>query len=156
MIKQVKRKAFGWSSYCEIRDEKVLCTGETIFSRSNLTKDSYKFNYKLVTTTTSETSYSLTGDLKGKISGKIKKITPSLDLSIKGTKKKTEKNTSTETTNFAIDIQPNTKVSLVVMVDGLLSRGASKFYIFGIPFYKGAWEYIEPVRRYYELREEII
>ena len=45
---------------------------------------------------------------------------------------KKEKNTTTETTNFAINIHPNTKVSLVVMVEGLLSNGASKFYIFGI------------------------
>lgn len=156
MIKGVKRRAFGWSSYCVIRDEEVLCTGDTIFSRSNLTKESYKFNYKLVTTSTTETSYSFTGDLKGKGSGKIDKVSVSLDLSMKGGYKKNVKNTSTETTNFSIDIEPNTKISLVVMVEGLLSRGASRFYIFGISFQKGTWEYIEPVREYYELREEVI
>lgn len=156
MIKQVKRRAFGWSSYCLIRDEDVLCTADTIFARSNLTKESYEFTYKLVTGNTTETSYSLSGDLGGKVSGKVKAVSLAFDLSIKGEYDKKEKNTTTETTNFAINIHPNTKVSLVVMVEGLLSNGASKFYIFGIPLKKGTWEYIEPVREYYELREEIV
>lgn len=155
MIKQVKRKAFGWSSYCLIRNEDVICTADTIFSRSNLTKESYEFTYKLVTGNTVETSYSLSGDLGGKVSGKIKTISLALDLSIKGEYAKKQKNTTTETTNFSINIHPNTKVSLVVKVEGLLSNGASKFYLFGIPLKKGTWEYIEPVREYYELREEV-
>ena len=125
MIKGVKRRAFGWSSYCVIRDEEVLCTGDTIFSRSNLTKESYEFTYKLVTGNTTETSYSLSGDLGGKVSGKVKAVSLAFDLSIKGEYDKKEKNTTTETTNFAINIHPNTKVSLVVMVEGLLSNGAS-------------------------------
>ena len=90
------------------------------------------------------------------VSGKVKAVSLAFDLSIKGEYDKKEKNTTTETTNFAINIHPNTKVSLVVMVEGLLSNGASKFYIFGIPLKKGTWEYIEPVREYYELREEIV
>lgn len=156
MIKQVKRKAFGWSSYCLIRNEEVLCEADTMFSRSNLTSESYKFTYKLETGNTVETSYCLSGDLGGKINIPIKKISAALDLSIKGEYEKKEENKITETTSFTININPNTRTSLVIMVEGLLSSGASRYYILGISFKKGTWEYIEPLREYYELHEEII
>lgn len=156
MLKGVRRRAFGWSSYINISNVKVLCTSDVIFSRSNLTRDNVHFTYKTVMGRSNETSKSYTGTLGSKISGKIKSVSTALDLSIRGEIGEKAKTTFDETSTFTINIYPYTRVSLIVMVEGNLSQGASKSFFLGIPTKKGTWEYIDVVCEYYELREEVI
>ena len=49
---------------------------------------------------------------------------------------------------------PYTKLTLMVRGDCVVSNGVGKYYVFGIPFSKGTWEYIDFVTEYYEFFEE--
>ena len=67
-------------------------------------------------------------------------------------KKDTESFTRFEETKFKVLVEPNHRIVLQITGECTVTNGVSKHYIFGIVSKKGAWELVEVVTRYYELR----
>ena len=57
MMKNVKKKAFGWSIYSKIKNYEVIYEAGTIFSRSNNTSQEINFNYNTASTTKQQFSF---------------------------------------------------------------------------------------------------
>ena len=156
MMKKVKRKAFGWSTYTNIINNEVVYEAGSIFSRSNNTSQPIDFTYSTVASTSKQLTSNLSGTLAMKASGKIDAVSLGLDTSIRG--EIGTKNTISleEEVDFSVKIMPNKKVSLLVKGIATLSNGASKYYFLGICTKKNYWEYIDVMSEYYELYEETI
>lgn len=154
MMKKVKRKAFGWSTYTNIVNTEVIYESDMIFSRANKTDQEIKFNYLATSSKTKQINKSLTGTLALKASGKIDTISAGLDASIRGEIGYSEKTIFEEEFEFNVIIKPGKKISLIVKGVATLSNGASKYYFLGISTNQKYWEYIDVVNEYYELREE--
>lgn len=153
-IKKVKWKFVGWSTYNINTRSPAYYVGKTIFSRGNKTENVIEFDYNMKVGRTITNSVSVSGDLSAKVSGKIKKITLGIDFKADGDWEKTEKTTEEEKTSFKVVIKPNRKVSLLIKGFAEVTTGGSKFFILGIPFKKGNFEFIDVVTEYYELCEE--
>jgi hypothetical protein len=130
--------------------------GETIFAKSNRSSQDIKIDYNLEEKTYAERSIRTTGSLSGNFGAKISKIDAKLEAKAEHETKSTDAITRLEKTGFTIVVRPNHRLIFRVTGDALVTNGVSKFYIFGITFDKGCWEYIDCVTRYYELYEEEI
>lgn len=154
--KGVKRKAFGWNVKEINSNIPAWYISEVVFSKSNKSSQAYTFTYNTKHSTKNETELSATGSIASKVSTKIKTVTLSFNLDGKGEISKTTEEYFEEKSNFSIELQPYTKLSLVIRGDCLVSTGVGKYYILGIPFSKGTWEYITFLTQYYEFVEEKI
>ncbi|MEI3526953.1 MAG: hypothetical protein V8R15_02570 [Bacilli bacterium] len=156
MMKNVKKKTFGWSIYSKIKNYEVIYEAGTIFSRSNNTSQEINFNYNTASTTKQQFSFNLSGTLAMKTSGKIDVVSASLDKSIKSDIGLKSDISFEEEMDFTIKILPQKKVSLIVKGKATISSGANKYYFLGICTKKGYWEYVDVISEYYELYEEEI
>lgn len=154
LMKGVKRRAFGWSTYTNVANALVLYEADTIFSRSNKTTQDIKFNYIATSTKSNEVSSTVTGTLALKASGKIDVISASLDASIRSEIGYIRETIFKEEMEFDVVVKAGKKISLVVKGEAVLSNGASKYYFLGICTSKKYWEYVDVVNEYYELYEE--
>ena len=155
-MNKIKRKSFGWRLENINYKLPVWYISDVIFSKSNNTKQKIDFSYNLEVSTTKTTDYSMSGSVVSKVSSKFKNIGINVDTTLKGEFGQQIKHYYEETSSFKITIHPGKKISLLVMGDADLSTGVGKFYIFGICFKKGTWEYIDYVNEYYEFYEEDI
>ena len=155
-LSKIKRKGFGWRLENINYKIPIWYIRDVIFSKSNNTNQKIDFNYNLEVSTTRTTDYSMSGSVVSKVSGKIKNIGFNADTTIKGEFGQQIKHYYEESSSFKITIHPQKKISLLVMGDADLSSGVGKFYMFGICFKKGTWEYIDYVNEYYEFYEEDI
>lgn len=156
MMKEVRRKAFGWSTYTNIVNYEVVYEAGSIFSRSNNTSQPIDFTYSTVASSSKQVDTNTTGTLALKASGKIDSITLGLDSSIRGEIGTKSVVSFEEEVDFTVKIMPNKKVSLLVKGIATLSNGASKYYFLGICTKKNFWEYVDVMSEYYELYEETI
>ena len=178
MFKNVKRKAFGWSNYTNLYNRQVIYEANTIFSRSNNTRQSIEFKYSTTETEKKQTTKTVTGTLATKLSGKTTKISWGMDQSIRAEIGIKNDISYQEEIDFKIKIDPKRKVSLVVkgyatLSNGAakyslsvpsialvsyatLSNGAAKYYLCGICLNQNLWEYVDVINEFYELYEEII
>ena len=156
MMKEVKRKAFGWSTYTNIINNEVVYEAGSIFSRSNNTSQPIDFTYSTLASTSKQLTSNLSGTLAMKASGKIDVVTLGLDTSIRGEIGTKSTISFEEEVDFSVKIMPNKKISLLVKGIANLSNGASKYYFLGICTKKNYWEYIDVMSEYYELYEETI
>ena len=156
MMKEVKRKAFGWSTYTNVINNEVVYEAGSIFSRSNNTSQPIDFTYSTTASTSKQLTSNLSGTLAMKASGKIDAISLGLDTSIRGEIGIKNNVSFEEEVDFTVKIMPNKKVSLLVKGIATLSNGASKYYFLGICTKKNYWEYIDVMSEYYELYEETI
>ena len=151
---KVKRKVVGWSIIEINNNIDAWYISEIIFSKSNKSNQVYTFDYSTKHTLTKEVEVSATGTIATKVSGKIKKVTLSGSLDTEGEIKQSTKDYFEEKTSFSVDLMPFTKLTLMVRGDCVVSNGVGKYYVLGIPFSKGTWEYIDFVTEYYEFFEE--
>lgn len=156
MLKNVKRKAFGWSNYTNLYNRQVIYEANTIFSRSNNTRQSIEFKYSTTETEKKQTTKTVTGTLATKLSGKTTKISWGMDQSIRAEIGIKNDISYQEEIDFKIKIDPKRKVSLVVKGYATLSNGAAKYYLCGICLNQNLWEYVDVINEFYELCEEII
>ncbi len=154
IMKEVKKKAFGWSTNSNIVNYEVVYEAGSIFSRSNNTSQMINFTYKTSKDTSIQTTINGTSSIALKASGKIDSISIGLENNIRteiGVKKTVS---FEETVDFSVKIMPNKKVSLLIKGLATLSNGASKYYFLGICTKKNYWEYVDIMSEYYELYEE--
>lgn len=152
--KKVKSKAFGWNVKDINSNVDAWYISKIIFSKSNKSNQVYTFTYSTKHSSTNELELSASGTIATKVSGKIKAVTLSGSLDGKGEITKTTEEYFEEKTNFSVDLMPFTKLTLMVRGDCVVSNGVGKYYVFGIPFSKGTWEYIDFITEYYEFFEE--
>lgn len=151
-----RAKFWGWKHYYMNIKEEAVYIGETIFAKSNRSSQDLKIDYNLEEKTSAERTIRTTGSLSGNFGAKIGKINAELEAEAEHETKSTDAITRQEKTGFTIVVRPNHRVVFRVTGDVLVTNGVSKYYIFGITFDKGCWEYIDCVTRYYELYEEEI
>lgn len=156
MLKGVKRKAFGWSNYTNLYNRQVIYEANTIFSRSNNTKQSIEFKYSTTETEKKQTTKNITGTLATKLSGKTTKVSWGMDQTIRAEIGVKNDVSYQEEIDFKIKIDPKRKVSLVVKGYATLSNGAAKYYLCGICLNQNLWEYVDVINEFYELYEEAI
>ena len=152
--KKVKGKAFGWNVKDINTNVEAWYISNIIFSKSNKSNQVYTFSYATKHTSKNKVELSASGSIATKVSGKIKAVTLSGSVDGKGEISKTSEEYFEEKTNFSVDLMPFTKLTLMVRGDCIVSNGVGKYYVFGIPFSKGTWEYIDFVTEYYEFLEE--
>lgn len=156
MMKNVKKKVFGWSTYTNIVNYDVVYEAGSIFSRSNNTSQPIDFTYSTSSQTSVQTSINGSSSIALKASGKIDAVSLGLESSVRteiGVKKTVS---FEESVDFTVKIMPNKKVSLLVKGNAILSNGASKYYFLGICTKKNFWEFVDIMSEYYELYEETI
>jgi hypothetical protein len=151
-----KRKFWGWKHHYFTIKKEAIYVGEIIFAKANRSKQTIDLNYTLKETTTNERSIKVGGSLSGKFAGKIDQIDASLNATVSSDYTDTDTNTRVEDTSFKATIKPNRRVVFRVTGEALVTNGVSKYYVCGITFNKGSWEYIDVVTKYYELIEEEI
>lgn len=147
-----RRKLFGWKHYYFNQGVDATYRGEIIFAKVNRTAYPLEINYVLQEKEYSENSWKVKGSISGKIQGKIKKSDLALNVEGEAEKKDTESFTRFEETKFKVLVEPNHRIVLQITGECTVTNGVSKHYIFGIVSKKGAWELVEVVTRYYELR----
>ena len=155
-IKNVKFRWFGVSANNVNYRKKVNYQAKTIFARSNLTSSAINFDYSMQTGRTVTNSVATSGTLDLKLSTKIKAITLSGGLTFKAEWQKKVEVEENEKMNFTVCIYPKTKVSLIVKGVAEVTNGGAKYYVLGIPFKSGNFEFIDVVTEYYELLEEAL
>ena len=156
MMKNVKKKVFGWATYTNIVNYDVVYEAGSIFSRSNNTSQPIDFTYSTSSQTSVQTSINGSSSIALKASGKIDAVSLGLESSVRteiGVKKTVS---FEESVDFTVKIMPNKKVSLLVKGNAILSNGASKYYFLGICTKKNFWEFVDIMSEYYELYEETI
>lgn len=155
-LKSMDKNFIGWRTVYYNVNEKAEYEGVTIFSRSNKSREVIKFDYVLNETKVTETSVKVKGSVSTKITGSIKKV--DMTFNGQGEIEKTSENSfsSTSKTTLTFNIQPNTKLSLVIRGDCYVTTGVSRYRFFGITFKKGSWENVEVDTIIYELREDKI
>lgn len=153
--KDIGRGRFvGWKHHFFTVKKEATYIGEILFARSNRSREPIKIDYKLKDTQTNERSYTIGGSLSSKFKTNIKSIDMELSPKIDGSIRDLTSNQKVEETSFTVTVMPNYKVVFRETGEALVTNGVSKFYILGITFNKGQWEYIDVVTRYYELYEE--
>ena len=154
-LKTLKSKFMGKRIKIFNDEEECTYVSYTIFSRSNKTRDEYRFEYDTSKVTYSSYSVTVKGSISLKAAFKIKNSKDSsagAEISASGTKESYTK--ETETGKLNITVYPNKKISLRIIGDATLSNGVQKNYVFGICVKKGAWEIISIRSVCYELVEE--
>jgi len=126
----------------------------TIFSRSNLTREEFSFTYDTSTVVYNEVSVSVKGTLsaKGTFKGKNKELT--VNGEVTGTYSTKNSTEDTEKNKFSVVIYPGKKVTLRIVGSCKVSNGVKKTYFLGIRTSKGAWEVIDITSTCCELIEE--
>lgn len=150
------RNAFGWNTVYYNLNEKAFYEGVTIFSRSNKSNSVIKFDYVLNETEVTETSVKIKGSVSTKITGSIKKVDMTFNGAGEYDKETGNSFTSQSKTTLTFNINPNTKLSLIIRGECYVTTGVSRYRFFGITFKKGSWENIDVETIIYELREEQI
>ncbi len=151
---KVKRKAFGWNTSTINNNVDAWYISDIIFSKSNRSNQVYTFTYTTKHSSKHEVELSASGTIASKVSAKIKTVTISGSMDAEGEIKNTTEEYFEEKTNFSVDLMPFTKLTLMIKGDCIVSNGVGKYYVLGIPVYKGTWEYIDLVTQYYEFLEE--
>jgi len=151
-----KRKFWGWKHHHFTIKKEATYVGEIIFAKSNRSSQAMEIDYNLTEKVYDERSVKLTGSLSGKFKGQIKKIDTTVDAGVSGELEDTSSITRIEETSFTLVVEPNSRLVFRITGDALISNGVSKYYVFGITFNKGSWEYLDITTRYYELIEEEI
>lgn len=153
-MSSLKGYAFGWRTVYYNINEEAYYEGITIFSRSNKSNDIVKFDYILNETEITETSVMVKGSVSAKITGTIKKISMAFNGEGEYSKESGNSYTSSTKTSLNFNIQPNTRLSLVVTGKCYVTTGVSCYRFLGIAFKKGSFENVEVETIIYELREE--
>lgn len=153
-LKTLKGKLFGTREKEFNSFEDCTYVSNTIFSRSNKTREEYAFTYDTSTITYSSVSVSITGSLnvKGVFKGKSKEISAGGTLT--GTKETEDYIKNTEAGTLTVVIYPNKKVTLRIVGEAKISNGVQKKFFLGICMKKGAWEVVNVISTCYELLEE--
>lgn len=153
-----KGKIFGWTTNYFNINSKANYIGDILFSRSNRTSNTFTINYKVEEENFSNKSIRINGSVAAKIAfGNSKsKVDASISPTISGYYDKTNGYSKEETTDFKLNILPNTKVTLRVSGEAYVTSAVSKYYFLGICLRKGEWERIDVETMYYELVEEVV
>lgn len=154
-LKKVKWRFFGASVYTKVSRVPVKYKKFDSFSRSNKTNNVLEYDYTYKMNLTSEISTDVSSNLSAGVGAKIKLVDLSIEESIKQAVGFSSQVEMSKEVNYTITIDPHTKVTMYITGDALLSQGAVKYYVFGIPIYQSNWEYIDIVTEYYEFYEEI-
>lgn len=152
--RKVSRRFFGTNeSYFNLY-EPAKYQSTVIFSRSNMTREPYVFNYDLETIKYHEVSIAVKGSISAKKIYKMKSgdFTPSGDISMSYAKDEYTK--TTDRGHMNVMIYPGKKISLQLVGDAMISSGVSKNFFFGICLQKGEFEIVEVQSTIYELIEE--
>ena len=153
-LAQLKRRFFGSSNktFNEYADGKYI--SETIFSRSNKTRDSISFVYDTSTVKYKAISITVKGSISAKAAykGKQGEIGISGEKSLSATGELNQKDTTAN--KFTVVICPGKKIIFRVAGDCKISNGVRKYYVMGVRVSKGAWEVVNITSACCELVEE--
>ncbi|MBQ7277158.1 MAG: hypothetical protein IJS58_07950 [Bacilli bacterium] len=154
LLDGLKRKFFGESEVTLNLYKDGKYVSNTLFSRSNLTRDAFVFSYDYSTITYNEISISVKGTIsaKGTYKGKNKERT--INGEITGTFSEEISLKNSESTNFKVVVYPGKRVTLRIVGECKISNGIKKNYFFGIRTSQGAWEVIDVISACCELIEE--
>ena len=154
LLDGLKRKFFGESEVILNLYKDARYVSNTLFSRSNLTRDPFTFSYDYSSITYQEISVSVKGTIsaKGTFKGKNKELT--INGEITGTYSEETSLKNTESTSFKVVVYPGKRVTLRMVGDCKISNGIKKNYFFGIRTSQGAWEVIDIISACCELIEE--
>ncbi|NLD26246.1 MAG: hypothetical protein GX661_02675 [Acholeplasmataceae bacterium] len=150
----MKRKFWGWRHHYFNIFSEATYIGEVIFSKSNRTRQPLEIHYVLQEKDFTERSITVSGSISGKIDGKLQKGNLGGNVSAQASKKETDSYTRIEETEFDIIVEPNYRIIFHITGDCEITNGVSKYYVLGIVFNKGSWEYVNILTRYYEFLEE--
>lgn len=153
---KIKRKFWGWGVEVIVNNQKVEYKGDTVFAKKNNTTQTLKYIYFHRKEESVTTSVSASASLAGKASGKIKAVTTSLDNSIRGEIGKKTEASRMESMEITIIVPPKKKLTVCIRGEARLNNGVCRYYVLGIGFKKGEWEYIDVVNEYYDYYEENI
>lgn len=154
-LEQVKWRLFGPSVYIKNNKVPVKYKKFDAFSRSNRTNNVLEYDYTYRMNMSGEMCIDSTSASGYDVSAKIDILNMSVEESIKKSIGATLEVGVMKEVNYTITVDPHTKVTMYITGDALLSQGAIKYYIFGIPIIKTNWEYIDIVTEFYEFNEEI-
>lgn len=154
-LSHVKWRLFGPSVYIKHNKVKVKYKKFDTFSRSNKTNNTLEYDYTYKFNVSGEFNVDQSSTSGADISGKVEVINIAVEESIKEAIGASLEVDVSKEVNYTITVDPHTKVTMYITGDALLSQGAVKYYIFGIPVFKSNWEYIDVVTEYYEFYEEI-
>ncbi len=153
---EIKRKFWGWSVNVIVKNQIVEYIGETVFAKRNNTSQTLKYTYLVESEESFTGSIAVSSSIGGEVGGKIEGISLSLDKTIRGEIGGKIYKAKSESTEILITIPPRRKLTVSLRGEARLNNGVSKFYVFGMTFKKGSWEYIDVINEYYDYYEEII
>jgi len=153
-LRSLPAKFVGSSTYIEYEYKDAYYIGNTIFSRSNKTREPYVFDYSLQTVEFMSRTLAIQGKLSLKASGKIKKVEASGTIDLQGSYEYKDSLQTTEKSGMTIKVFPGKKMTLHVRGEAKISSGFTKKWFFWVCFQQGAWETVDIVTSYFELVEE--
>lgn len=154
-LEKVKWRFFGPSVYVKTNKVPVKYKKYDAFSRSNRTNNILQYDYTYRMSMTGEMCIDTASQTGLDVSAKIDIVNLGVEESIKKSIGVSLEIGIMKEVNYTITVDPHTKVTMYITGDALLSQGAVKYFIFGIPVYKTNWEYIDVVTEFYEFNEEI-
>lgn len=154
-LRQVKWRFFGPSVHVTLNSVRVGYKKNNVFCRSNKTSNVLEYEYKYTSTLKSKISsdQKYVYDLSAKV--KINIVDAAIEESISNAINLTTESSTTKEVNYTITVDPYTKVTVYITGEALLSQGAVKYYMFGIPLFQSNWEVIDVITEYYEFYEEV-
>ncbi|MBQ8292610.1 MAG: hypothetical protein IJX78_02235 [Bacilli bacterium] len=155
-LNQLKRKVWGWSVNIIVKNQTVEYVGDTVFAKRNNTSQTLKYTYYVENESSFTGSVAVSSSLAMEAGGKIEGVSLSLDRTIRSEIGAKIYKAKTESTEILITIPPKRKLTVSIRGEARLNNGVSKFYIFGLSFKKGTWEYIDVVNEYYDYYEEVV
>ena len=154
-LQKVKWRFFGPSVYVKNKNVSVKYKKYDAFSRSNRTNNALEYEYTYRVNMTGEMNVENSTSVGADASVKIDIVNAKIEESIKKSIGASLEVGVMKEVNYTITVDPHTKVTMYITGDAMLSQGAVKYYLFGIPIYKSNWEYIDVITEYYEFNEEI-
>lgn len=150
----MSRSFIGWKITKIHHQEAVEFISETKLRIVNNGFSTIKHTISMSTKEESKFQITASGDIGIDVKGEIKKFKGSVDASIKTSIQYTKSTTKTESSDFAIIVDPGTVVTIRSRGHGIVNNGLAMYYFLWMNTQKGGWETFIVTTEYFEIVKE--
>ncbi|PAT00986.1 hypothetical protein CI105_09055 [Candidatus Izimaplasma bacterium ZiA1] len=151
-----KRRFFGWRTFTVFDGIKVIYDKETMYILENTGTTPIQQIYSMKTEESVKKQYSVSGNIGLSVKGDAGGFKLGLEDNIKGSITANTLKKEDERFEVKLDVDPNTRVVVMIKGEGKITNGVAKYYRFFKNVKKGGFEVFVVTTEYFSLVKEPI
>lgn len=151
-----KRRFFGWRTFTVFDGMKVVYDKETMYILENTGTTPIQQIYSMKTEESVKKQYSVSGNIGLSVKGDAGGFKLGLEDNIKGSITANTLKKEDEKFEVKLDVDPNTRVVVMIKGEGKITNGVAKYYRFFKNVKKGGFEVFVVTTEYFSLVKEPI